>query len=63
MFVPAGRYNIAVTATGFFSATVGVEVLPGRRAEAQAMLDASLVTLTDRRIVIHDKVQLRPIRR
>jgi outer membrane protein OmpA-like peptidoglycan-associated protein len=57
VFVPAGRYNIAVTATGFFSATVGVEVLPGRRAEAQAMLDASLVTLTDRRIVIHDKVQ------
>lgn len=54
--LPQGRYRVAVTAEGFFSAALEVDVVPGQVSEAQALLDASLVTLTDRRIVIHDKV-------
>ncbi|MCB9764853.1 MAG: OmpA family protein [Alphaproteobacteria bacterium] len=56
LFLPAGHYSLAVTAEGFFGTTLEVDVIPGQRSEAQAMLDASLVTLTDRAIVIHDKV-------
>ncbi|MCB9741317.1 MAG: OmpA family protein [Alphaproteobacteria bacterium] len=56
VFVEPGRYQLAVTAEGFFGTSVEVDVLSGQRSEAQAMLDASLVTLTERAIVIHDKV-------
>lgn len=54
--MPVGRYRMAVTAEGFFGTTVEVDVVPQARSEVQTMLDASLVTLTDRAIVIHDKV-------
>ncbi len=54
--VPIGDYRMAVTAEGFFGETVDVSVRPDLPAEVQAVLYASLVTLTDRRLIIHDKV-------
>lgn len=52
----AGHYRMAVTAEGYFGHTVEFDVLPGQTVEVQAQLDASLVTLTQSAIVIHDKV-------
>ena len=54
--VPVGEYRMAVTAEGFFGETVDVTVRPDGPSEVQAVLYASLVTLTDRRLIIHDKV-------
>ena len=54
--VPPGDLRLAVTAEGFFGATVDLTVREDRAAEVQAVLYASLVTLTDRRLIIHDKV-------
>ena len=54
--VPVGAYRMAVTADGFFGETVDVTVRPDGPSEVQAVLYASLVTLTDRRLIIHDKV-------
>lgn len=54
--VAPGPYRLAVTAEGFFGTTVEVDVRSGERSEVQAMLDASLVTLTERAIVIHDVI-------
>lgn len=54
--VAPGHYRMAATAEGFFGATLEIDVRAGQRSEVQAMLDASLVTLTDRAILIHEKV-------
>jgi OmpA-OmpF porin, OOP family len=54
--VPVGNYRMAVTAEGFFGETVELTVRPDMKAEVQAVLYASLVTLTDRRLIIHDKI-------
>lgn len=54
--VPPGDLRLAVTAEGFFGETVDLTVREDRAAEVQAVLYASLVTLTDRRLIIHDKV-------
>lgn len=52
----AGHYRMAVTAPGYFGHTIEFDVLAGQDVEVQAQLDASLVTLTDKAIVIHEKV-------
>ena len=54
--VPPGELRLAVTAEGFFGETVDLSVREDRPAEVQAVLYASLVTLTDRRLILHDKV-------
>jgi outer membrane protein OmpA-like peptidoglycan-associated protein len=54
--VPPGHYRLAVTAEGFFGTTVDVDVGEQGASEVQAVLAASQVTLTDRRIVIHDTI-------
>lgn len=54
--LPPGHYRVAVTAPGFFGQNLEFDVVAGHDSEVQAVLDASLVTLTDRAIVIHDKV-------
>jgi outer membrane protein OmpA-like peptidoglycan-associated protein len=51
-----GHYRMAVTAPGYFGHTIEFDVLEGKDVEVQAQLDASLVTLTDKAIVIHEKV-------
>lgn len=51
-----GHYRMAVTAPGYFGHTIEFDVLSGKDVEVQAQLDASLVTLTDNAIVIHEKV-------
>ncbi len=51
-----GHYRMAVTAPGYFGHTVEFDVISGKDVEVQAQLDASLVTLTDKAIVIHEKV-------
>ncbi|MFT5582963.1 MAG: outer membrane protein OmpA-like peptidoglycan-associated protein [Cognaticolwellia sp.] len=51
-----GHYRMAVTAPGYFGHTVAFDVISGKDVEVQAQLDASLVTLTDKAIVIHDKI-------
>lgn len=56
LLVNAGHYRLAVTAEGFFGTTVEVDVGSEQRSEVQVMLDASLVTLTERAIVIHDVI-------
>lgn len=56
MQLAAGHYRMAVTAPGYFGHTVEFDVFSGKDVEVQAQLDASLVTLTDKAIVIHDKV-------
>jgi outer membrane protein OmpA-like peptidoglycan-associated protein len=51
-----GHYVIAATAEGFYGQVVELDVAEGRRHELQVVLDTSTVTLTERRIVIPDKV-------
>lgn len=54
--LPVGHHRLAVSAEGFFGATVDIDVRAGGTGEIQAVLDASMVTLEDRRIVIHDTI-------
>lgn len=54
--VQPGEYRMAVTAEGFFGETVEVTLRPDMAGEVQAVLYANLVTLTDRRLIIHDKI-------
>ncbi len=51
-----GDYRMAVTADGFFGETVAITVRDDHSSEVQAVLNASLVTLTWRRLVIHDTI-------
>lgn len=51
-----GHYVIAATAEGFYGQVVELDVVEGRRHELQVVLDTSTVKLTERRIVIPDKV-------
>ncbi|HJN76309.1 MAG TPA: OmpA family protein [Myxococcota bacterium] len=54
--LPPGHHRLAVSAEGFFGATVDLDVRAGKTGEIQAVLDASMVTLEERRIVIHDAI-------
>lgn len=51
-----GHHRLAVRAEGFFGATVDIDVRAGGTGEIQVVMDASLVTLEARRIVIHDTI-------
>lgn len=51
-----GQHRLAVTAEGFFGASVDLDVREGGTGEIQVVMDASLVTLEARRIVIHDTI-------
>jgi len=52
----AGDYRMAVTAEGFFGETIAITVREDHSSEVQAVLYASLVTLTERRLIIQDRI-------